>query len=84
MRDSVAASGRLAEVLCDQSTILLPGMDNPQPDHVQLEYSGRLIKLLQPFSAIEDLVRQHYKGQPGSHHCCSASFRFSSVCEGNA
>ena len=61
MRDSVAASGRLAEVLCHQSTILLPGMDNPQPDHVQLEYSGRLIKLLQPFSAIEDLVRQHYK-----------------------
>ena len=61
MRDSVAASGRLAEVLCHQAAISLPGNDNPQPDHVQLEYSSRLIKLMQPFSAIDDLVRQHYK-----------------------
>ena len=61
MRDSVAASGRLAEVLCHQAAVLLPGKDNPQPDHVQLEYSSRLIKVMQPFSAIEDLVRQHYK-----------------------
>ena len=57
----MAASGRLAEVLCHQAAILLPGMDNPQPNHAQLEYSSRLIKLMQPFSAIEDLVRQHYK-----------------------
>ena len=61
MRDSVAASGRLAEVLCHQAVVLLPGKDNPQPDYVQLEYSSRLIKLMQPFSAIEDLVRQLYK-----------------------
>ena len=57
----MTASGRLAEVLCHQAAILLPGNDNPQPDHVQLEYSSRLIKLMQPFSAIDDLVRQHYK-----------------------
>ena len=59
--DSVAASGRLAEVFCHQAAILLPGEDNPQPDHVQLEYSSELIKLMQPFSTIEDLVRQHYR-----------------------
>lgn len=59
--DSVAASGRLAEVLCHQAAILLPGKDNPQLDYIQLEYSSRLIKFMQPFSAIENLVRQHYK-----------------------
>ena len=61
MSDSVAASGRLAEVLSHQTAILLPGKDDPQPDRTQFEYSSRLIKFMQPFSVIEDLVRQHYK-----------------------
>ena len=61
MPDSVAASGRLAEVLSYHAATLLPGKDNPQPDCIQIEYSSSLIKLMQPFSVIEGLVRQHYK-----------------------
>ena len=61
MPDSMAASGRLAEVLNYQAANLLPGKNNSQPDHIQLEYGSKLIKLMQPFSAIEDLIRQLYK-----------------------
>ena len=60
MPESVAASGRVAEVLSCRTAVLLPGKDNPRPDYIQLEYSTRLIKLMQPFSAIENLVCQHY------------------------
>ncbi len=56
----MAASGRLSEVLSTQAATLLPGKGRVEPDSVQNEYTGKLVRLLRPFSIFEGLAHPHF------------------------
>ena len=56
---SMAASGRLAEILSCQAATLLPSKGRGQPDLIQITSGSKLISLMYPFSIIEELM-DHY------------------------